>query len=279
MTAAAFPLPVLPADAFRRTWLVDQCVNAATGQRFLKILRALSPLAARTVQGKAWHLVFVALLQEVGELFPTWEPVIFENEDLDEYLYAGIPIEPQGCHYEMGGCALEISLLTLNPSYLTTLDDCDTLKDKGHLAWARSWWQAAQATDGEKIARQWKLPRGRVLTGVWLAVPDLVRWARGTTGNGWLDYSVLEMDGMENPRWTIEEIRSLARLWKQAKPIHDRIWALLNYVEADVRGRLPLLYDVLRGDPNALAQVTVAKSGQSRAKTLAEVFLGKEKRK
>lgn len=279
MSAVAFPLPVLPAQTFRRSWLLDQCRNAAAGQRFLKLLWQLDPRTKTTARGWTWPQVYGAVAREVGELFPIYEPdegeIEYGETTLEDVLNWGIPVAPLGNLAEMGGSARELTMLTLCPWQMDELDDCTTLRQNRLTDWVRSWW-VGRAVDAQGAwLRKWRLPRGRQFTGVWLGLPDLMRWARGVTGNVWLDTHPDEFDGSNGPSWTMNEIRSLARLWAQAEPIANRANMLLAYVEAQPRDRLQLLYQVFMGEPEALAMVTVPKHPL----TLAEVFLPKEKRR
>ena len=277
MTAIAFPLPALPAQAFRRSWIVEQCRNAAAGQTFRKLLWQLVPATKATARSWNWQEIFQAVASEVGERFPIYEPdpalLEYGEATLDDYLDWGIPVAPFGNTADLGGCALELTNVTVYPIILEEPGECHTLRQDGLLPWLGTWWAGPAVDKHGQWLRPWRLPRGRKLTGVWVGVPDLIRWVRMDTGNMWLDTHPDDLDGSYGPRWSIGEINALTRLWQQAEPIHNRARALLQYVDARPNDRLQLLYRVLRGEPQALAQVTAPKV----TRTLVDVFLGKEK--
>ena len=61
-------------------------------------------------------------------------------------------------------------------------------------------------------------------------LPDLIEMLNGCTDNLWLDVGELSlMEGGGYPQWDPVEVEMLAEEWENAKPILDRVLALLNW--------------------------------------------------
>jgi hypothetical protein len=62
------------------------------------------------------------------------------------------------------------------------------------------------------------------------ALPDLILMLNHNTGNAWLDVGECALaDGGGYPIWSAENVAWLADEWRKARPILDRITALLNW--------------------------------------------------
>ena len=109
------------------------------------------------------------------------------------------------------------------------------------------------------------LPKGRAWSGAWRALPDLLEYVTGSTGNGFLDWTQSQIDdGGDMPPWNMDEIRACTRAWKEAQATLERI-ELLKFTLAD---DLQLLDRVMRGDARTLRAVTRPKHG----KTLVDIL-------
>jgi len=253
--APAFPVPSLPATAFRRSWLAEALVNRAAGEQFLALLKRLNPDRARRVGAGRPLQALEAVLAELP--FPTEsdyvaDQVRFGEMSLEDVWHWGIPIDVQGYHPDHPSAALQLASVTCG--YYDGLAYCYTLEYAHLLAWVKTWWRPAAALPPVKP------PRGREFVSPWHALPELQRYVRQTIGNDWLDLNFEDIDGSMNPRWNAAEIRSLTRMWRQAQPIEARIHALADFVDHEPRERLPILDRALRGDRETLEQITRRKA-------------------
>jgi hypothetical protein len=100
-------------------------------------------------------------------------------------------------------------------------------------------------------------PPGRRWLSAWSGVADALRWVSSSTGYDFLDRDEDQVNWeYPMPPWDMDEIRSLAGQWKEAKPILDRARALIAYVDADPPARLPILRGLLSGDPASIRAAT-----------------------
>ncbi len=95
-------------------------------------------------------------------------------------------------------------------------------------------------------------------------LPDLIEMLMGCTDNLWLDVGELSlMEGGGYPQWDPVEVEMLAEEWKNAKPILDRVLALLNWQNetAEERDRkVTAVHEILleayrRQEPSYLPQL------------------------
>jgi len=252
--APAFPVPSLPATAFRRSWLAEALVNRAAGEQFFALLKRLNPDRARRVGAGRPLPAFEAVLAELP--FPTEsdylvEQVLCGETDLEDMWHWGIPVDVQGYHPDYGSDALLVAACTCRDD-MTPGEEYTPHAEL--MAWVKTWWRPA----GELAPV--RPPRGREFVSPWHALPELQRYVRQTIGNDWLDMNFEDMDGAANPPWSAAEIRSLARMWRQAKPIAQRVDALARFVDEEPRERLPILDRALRGDRETLEQITRRKA-------------------
>jgi hypothetical protein len=178
-------------------------------------------------------------LTRVGKLFPVdadlWEWAVMENpaealEVIQWRLYT-IPVCPMGFDIWYHGWD---ELLEPAPYLL-------------HIEWSRP---AEERADGRSEFQQQypahPVPRRLELTSLvetlsemgadgalpepLAGLPDLIEMLTSSTGNPWLD--VGEISLMENGsylQWDPVEVEMLAEEWRKARPILDRVYALLNW--------------------------------------------------
>ena len=110
------------------------------------------------------------------------------------------------------------------------------------------------------IARPIRVPGHRRLKKQWRGLPHLCAWMTTDTNNAFLDFSDNDVGtgGVEMPPWTVEDVRSLMRTWKDAKAYMDCANEFADYIDAAPLERLPLLQRVIRRDPQAEKMVTVS---------------------
>lgn len=83
------------------------------------------------------------------------------------------------------------------------------------------------------------------LAGPLAALPDMVAMVQEETGNAWLDFSYEYLaETGAYPHWD-SDYQWLAEDWATAKPIADRVFALMTWVEAEPAERLKLVMDTL----------------------------------
>ena len=259
-----FPAVAIPANALRRSWLLDQLRFARVGKHLLDILAQLKPGVARHCDPTDVVEIYTELCIACAALFPINDPC-GDYETADQLLYDGIPVILLGyIPYENESLAL--ALISLDIIWQGGEDESMYQAFSDNSEWnAGNWWRGV--IPRESYTRP-KPPRGREWRGVWRALPDAIAYVQNATGYLFADLTY--ENELENPNWHIDEVRSLAAQWKEAKPILDSVQKFTNYIDADYRNRLPLLDSVLRGEPRALAQVTQPKP--KRIKTLAEIF-------
>ncbi|MCB0009870.1 MAG: hypothetical protein KDE04_25570, partial [Anaerolineales bacterium] len=81
------------------------------------------------------------------------------------------------------------------------------------------------------------------------ALPDLLAMLDQDTGNAWLDIGEISLaEGGGYPTWSRENVAWLAAEWRQAQPIVDRVFTLLNWKNesaASSAEKLTLVRDAL----------------------------------
>jgi hypothetical protein len=281
MTIKRFTPITLPKTAVRRSWLLnraDERINL-----FARLLAKLDPTRTiNHVHGKM--SAYFALLDYLGTLFPVFESEfeIYEDEGENPVFVAiqmGIPADVRGRTYEdrfeqrtwAALSAIEwfrsSSEERRRPnSYESNLNDYPALKPiQRHLEEFRY---------SELVASALKPGRGREWIEPWNGLLDLVEYVDSNTGIFWLDVSHMDIDesGGSYPMWSIGEIRALAREWKKAEVVWERIKRLADYIDANPANRVWLLLAVLSGLPDAREEVTRYKPSARKPKTLAEVW-------
>ena len=292
---------------FRRSYFAQLIEQQAPALWFGDLLRQLDPIAYARVAPQGGLAVYEAIIKHVSDLFPILEidfdireqmylEAIDEGYEIDDEGFMGdgeegraenIIHEPQPYNtlldaWEYG---LPVSPVGTESFQLREYTDTPALslcqhivvrnelnsnplvrQDPGWLKHHRRYLDLAQVGTG--CLTRLTAPNGREWIKPWGAVADMVRYVDGDTGYMLLDYSIDEAEEMGLPRWDIDEINGFAAEWKQAKPIHDGIMALANYIDAKPAKRLPILLRLLTGhEPtrNALSKPI-------RTKTLVEVF-------
>lgn len=87
--------------------------------------------------------------------------------------------------------------------------------------------------------------RKMALAGPLAALPDMVAMVLEETGNAWLDFSYEYLvETGAYPHWDTD-YQWLAEDWAAAKPIADRVFDLMTWVEAEPAERLKLVMDTL----------------------------------
>lgn len=81
------------------------------------------------------------------------------------------------------------------------------------------------------------------------ALPDLILMLDHNTGNVWLDVGELSLaEGGGYPQWNADDVAWLAKEWRKAQPILDRIHQLLDWQNGshdEVAFKLTAVRDVL----------------------------------
>jgi hypothetical protein len=281
MTIKRFTPVMLPKTAMRRSWimnLADERINL-----FARLLAKLDP--TRTINHARGKMsAYFALLDYLGTLFPVFESEfeIYADEGEDPVLAAeqmGIPTDIMGREYDdrfersTWAALSAVEWFQSNSeerhqpnSYKSNLDQYPALKP------IQRYLEEFRTRDF--VARALKPGRGREWIEPWNALPDLVKYVDSNTGIYWLDVSHMDISesGGSYPMWTIGEIRALAREWKQAEVVWERIKRLADYIDANPANRVWLLLAVLSGDPDARDEVTRYKARARKPKTLAEVW-------
>jgi hypothetical protein len=264
----------IPATALRRSWLLERLEGVHQGIKLRRELALLNRTAAAKQDILDPRRCLQALVREAASRFPVSEPYfiweMFDDQaEPNAWLDAirhGIPCDVQGYHPEDGNHVADLAALDVS-SWVESPDDLRNLWEEKEYAALKRWWPGPLTEAQVKVAGKIP-PAGRIWRGPWVGLPDLVDFVRGDTMNGWLDMNFEDADGAEMPEWTADEIRSMERGWKDAKPILARIDGLTKFISDDLPARLPMLDRALRGDAQTLAQITRPHEGQ----TLAQIF-------
>ena len=266
----------IPQGALRRSWLGGPAAGAfRAGVQFARLVRALAP--RRAVDPRNPIACYEALMEECSNRFPVYEQEFAAwdvDEDPQDFAYMldyGIPIAPIGCEAAStesvveAFVAAELDIYNHGPAQVDRIRDVYSALADVDLTW---WAGPVRVVDENNLwgpAYRLPLPKGRAWSGAWRALPDLLEYVTGSTGNGFLDWTPSQMDdGGEMPRWNMGEIQACTRAWKEAEQLLDRIGVLKFTIDDD----LQLLDRVLRGDAQALRAVTHPKQG----KTLVDVL-------
>lgn len=167
-------------------------------------------------------------LQAAGDLFPVRE--MFWEDDLEwaeGWLY-DIPVAPCGFdvwHDEWDDFGEPVPYL-LDLIYGRS-DHPDPEEANGRYA--------PYVTPPDLVAEALvKALRRMALPSPLNALPDLIRMLTHSTGNAWLDVGEIGlMEGGGYPRWNRDDVTWLASSWQEARPILERINALLRWREED----------------------------------------------
>ncbi len=274
----------LPKPAWRCSWLMERA--DARCNFFARLLERVDP--GHVVEQRFGRLsAYYALLDYLETRFPVFVPEFEDtwgDEDWNPIEQAegmGIPIDLMGRYYDdrfevSNGaafaavewfltCTHERELME-SGRYTSDLMDVDhypALRPISHLLIEFKAMNFIRNYGRIGRAAQWRPP--------WDGLVELVKYCEGDTGLVFLDNSHMEVSeaGGEYPMWTIGEIRALEREWSKAKPVHDRIVALAEYVDQEPGARVPMLLRLLSGDADLRMSLVVY---QARSKTLAEVF-------
>jgi hypothetical protein len=270
---------VLPNTAIRCSWMLRQADLHCN--RFARLLAKLDP--KWPIEYKHGNLsAYYALIKYLSTQFPVFEQVFEDSYDRSEFdaLYEaeeyGIPVDFYGRDYDMrDGDAAHAAYAAVE-----WFASEDRLRDYNHYAAKISYYPAlnkiAQALRGFDALHYdnnaINLTRDRTWSGLWVGLPDLVNYCLCSTGLYFLDYSHLDVleGGGYYPRWSVGEIKALAKEWKKTEPVWKRIDALADMIDAKPEHYVPLMLRVLSGESDAKRLVTERK--QKSGKTLAEVW-------
>lgn len=259
--------PVLmPARAYRRTWIADRLDDMCGRGLFLAFLRQLTPAQAALVANATTNQQVFALLMHLNNhYFPIDDYVAAsvqmatDEGDLDweDVLMMGIPVEVYGFEYErdadsddaMVFCALSQDY-TIRSEFVGVLEKYNVHEYAG------------------RVGRIPKLPRGRQWIEPWGDLGLMYEWINGATQNRWLDWNTEMLEQGGNPPWEMEEIRALAKDWKRSEPQVKRLTNFRRFLQTKPEVKIPLLAGALVGDKHALQRMT----RPARVKTLAEVL-------
>jgi hypothetical protein len=270
---------VLPKTAVRCSWMLRQADLHCN--RFARLLAKLDPKwPIKYTRGNL--SAYYALLGYLETRFPVFESEFEDPGDEPEWnaLYEveefGIPVDFHGRDYNArDGDATHAAYAAVE-----WFASEDRLRDYDHYAAKISYYPAlnkiSQALRGfEQMhydTSAINLTRDRTWSGLWVGLPDLVKYCLCSTGLYFLDYSHLDVmeGGGYYPRWSVGEIKALAKEWNKAEPVWKRIKALAEMIDARPEYYVPLMLRVLSGEAEAKQLITKRK--QRAGKTLAEVW-------
>jgi hypothetical protein len=259
VTAPALAPTLMPAPAYRRSWLAGALRERAGYGLFKTLLKQLAPGIYARLADRSWARCYVALLRHLETLFPVYDLWSDDDDEMveiilrgDEGPWEGIPV------YVMG---VDIEELPDSPALLRCMaeayyDPVAFMHDTPLHDYVEN---GTIPPLGGKPARHSRLiapPRGRKWLEPWNHLPYLWLYATGQSGNPFLDYSNTYLQETRLPDWHVDEIRELARLWKDAEPLLERMRILRDYIDERPRERLPLLDGAIRGDRQAVEQIT-----------------------
>jgi hypothetical protein len=287
--APRFPVPHFPIEgafiAYRRSWFQDQLSGAVNENQLLALLGNLNPARLAGLPNRNFKTVYLALLDEMGTRFPILEHVRWQAEhdwvdDDLQWAMSNIPLEVLGVNpwNEPVRAPLLICFALHSPDEFDSLYPQESLT-KPVRRWLDPMIEQLIASEdaGNPDRTATRPPRGRRWRKEWASFPDMYNYSISQTGHALLDYDQTGMDegGWDSyPAINLAEIRGLERSWKAAKPVLDRVWELVEYIDRAPETRLELLARVVLGDKDALESVTEPKP---RVTTLGQIFT-KERR-
>ena len=269
----------LPPTAVRCSWMLHQADLHCN--RFARLLVKLDP--KWPIEYKHGKLsAYYALIEYLSTQFPVFAQMFEDQGDGSEFdaLYEaeeyGIPVDLYGRDYDMRDGDEAHAAYAAVEWFASE----DRLRGNDHYSAKISYYPAlnkiAQALRGFEALHYdntaINLTRDRTWSGLWVGLPDLVQYCLCQTDLFFLDYShldVLESGGFF-PRWSLGEIKALAKEWKKTEPVWKRIAALAAMIDAQPEHYVPLMLRVLSGDAAARQLITERK--QKTGKTLAEVW-------
>lgn len=265
-------LPSLP----RRSDLLTQADQKC--DVFARLLSQLAPERLKTINPNPHGMgAYYALVDYLSTLFPVFESdfeMWAENgmDMHDEAEWLGIPTDLFGIDYDdMSGMEDRIHAVALMVAFQQI--DTNGQAEFDDFASLRKYLNVLKPyANYQETRRWWIAPRGRTWVGPWEALDDLRKFACGDTGFFFLDHSHLEVSdaGGQYPYWTIWEIRALARDWQRAKPVWERIRALVDYVAHEPAIRLVTLAGIVIGDEQA--RMFASRIREREGKPLVEVL-------
>lgn len=255
-------------DAFRKTWFAQRLAEYAGAGKFRGLLRRVAPEVFRKIADPRPGVCFMALVRHIQKnLFPLHPFLLAEIEsvaahrgpagldDLADRFSIGIPYAALGLNfYEDGVDSTAIAVcIAMNPNEegweSKLLDPYQT--------------ELAPWANQEVGEDAWSMtgirpPRGRRWLEPWGSLQLLYLWTCSETGSMWLDVypGIWNEDASTMAAWNVFEIEHLTQSWKAIKPLYQGIDALVRYVDARPRERLPLLAGALAGDKTTLTRLS-----------------------
>lgn len=250
----------LPAYLVRRSYISAELDRYSAGLEFVRLLRKFAPASYQALPDKSPDKCFSALYQWCSERFPLYDLDSLEEWDEgrwgETWYHEYIPVEVMGIDYYNDGVSSPAIALCIGMS-VNEESDYYAEVQLNDLECLHDYLDELPPDIQHNSCLPYRIARQRVWREPWNGLWDMYRFALSQTGYGYLDETDLAMQEMNNyPEWNEGHIRDLIRHWHFAKPIWDRVSALVEYIDHDPARHLPALARLLQRDPEALAQAT-----------------------
>lgn len=271
----------LPDTAFRKS-----CIARLFRKRanlFAQLLAQVAPRVYEATADRTGWDYYKALLAWCDVRFPIWEPDYLEDEigagedAMDILTEMGIPVSPVGLideeMFDFTSATLNVVTYLLHP-----------MRERPDLGSSRLWNRTRDDWTNLPFLRpfseieidvsNFNAPRGRQWMGRYKSLPHLIQYIYHDTGNQLLDLCSYDLDEGGNPPWSIDDINFLIKDWAEALKIWKPLTALIEWLDAEPNGRIPIVLGALAGDQAVRREISRPKH----AKTLAEVFDAEDKK-
>lgn len=273
---------VLPDTAYRKT-----CVARLLREKtnfFANLLAQVAPRIYAATDARTDWDYYAALLAWCEDRFPVWTPDYLQEEigvgeDATQMLiHMGIPVEPIGLPdenmFDFNSTTLNVVTYLLHSRAERPDFDSTTFRVRvRHDDWTKQPFLRT-FSESEIDVANFNATRGREWTGRYKSLPRLLEYIYHDTGNQWLDYCTYDLDEGGNPPWSVDDINFLTKDWTAAKKIWKPLSDLIQWLDAEPNGRIPIVLGALTGDQAVRREISHPK----RSKTLGEVFDAEDKK-
>lgn len=273
---------VLPDTAYRKT-CVARLLRKKTNF-FANLLAQVAPRIYAATDARTDWDYYAALLAWCEDRFPVWTPDYLQEEigvgeDATQMLiHMGIPVEPIGLPdedmFDFNSTTLNVVTYLLHSRAERPDFDSTTFRVRvRHDDWTKQPFLRT-FSESEIDVANFNATRGREWTGRYKSLPRLLEYIYHDTGNQWLDYCTYDLDEGGNPPWSVDDINFLTKDWTAAKKIWKPLSDLIQWLDAEPNGRIPIVLGALTGDQAVRREISHPK----RSKTLGEVFDAEDKK-